>query len=213
MHELLRTADAGSNRQLVVSRQLLRVSTHVDELWSWLDGHAPDGLLVDSDMRWRVLERLCVLGAAGRDEILREQTNDPSSQGALAALRCSASLPTVDGKSATWERIIGDPDISNHDLYALCESFFRASQESVTHPYYARYFTDLPATTKLRNGWVLELSCMAGYPRFAATDEIVELADSVLARDDLDHFVRRALSDGTDDLRRLRASRRAFGAR
>ncbi len=63
----------------------------------------------------------------------------------------------------------------------------------------------------LRNGWVVELSCMVGYPRYAATDEIVALAESVLAQDDLDHFVRRAFSDGTDDLRRLRASRKAFG--
>ncbi len=37
---------------VVVSRRgSLRVSTDVDDLWSWLDGHAPDGLLVDSDMR------------------------------------------------------------------------------------------------------------------------------------------------------------------
>ena len=66
-------------------------------------------------------------------------------------------------------------------------------------------------TSPVLNGWVVELSCMASYPRFAATDDIVELADSVLAEDDLDLFVRRALSDGTDDLRRLRASRRTFG--
>jgi aminopeptidase N len=211
LEELLGAAAAGSNRQLVVSRQLLRVSSDVDALWSWLDGHAPEGLLVDSDMRWRVLEQLCVLGAAGRDEILRERAADPSSQGALAALRCSAALPTVDGKSATWDRIISDPDISNHDLCAICESFFRASQESLTRPYYARYFTDLPPTAKLRGGWLVELSCIACYPRFAASDEILALADNVLAQDDLDPFVRRAFSDGTDDLRRLRASRMTFG--
>jgi aminopeptidase N len=211
MHQLLQSAGPGSNRQLVVSRQLLRVSTEVELLWSWLDGHAPEGLLVDSDMRWRVLEQLCVLGAAGRDDIRREQTTDPSSQGALAALRCSAALPTVDGKRATWERIIGDPEISNHDLYALCDSFFRASQENLVRPYVARFFTDLPATVNLRTGWVLQLSCTAAYPEFAATDEVLELADATLARTDLDEFVRRAISDGTDDLRRLHASRRAFG--
>jgi len=207
---LLERAESGSNRQLVVSRRLLRVSTDVDVLWSWLDGHAPEGLVVDSDMRWRVLEQLCVLGAAGRDDIRREQTSDPSSQGALAALRCSAALPTVDGKKATWERIVADPQISNHDLYALCESFFRPSQEWLTRPYYARYFTDLPATTALRNGWVVQLSCQASYPRFAATDEILRLAEDLLGREGVDHFVRRAISDGTDDLRRLRASRKAF---
>jgi aminopeptidase N len=211
MRELLDGAAAGSNRQLVVSRPLLRVSTDVETLWSWLDGHAPEGLLVDPDMRWRVLEQLCVLGAAGRDEIGRERTADPSSQGALAALRCSAALPTVDGKRSTWETITTDRDISNHDLYALCESFFRASQEALTQPYVTRYFADLPATSELRSGWVVEISCLMCYPRFTATNDIVELADSVLAKDDLDPFVRRAISDQTDDLRRLRASWVAYG--
>jgi aminopeptidase N len=210
MVALLANAGPGTDRQLVISRQLLRISTDVSGLWSWLDGHAPDGLLVDSDLRWRVLERLCVLGVAGRDDISREQQSDPSSQGALAALRCSAALPTVDGKLATWERIVSDPEISNHDLYALCESFFRPSQEQVTRPYQERYFAELPGTAALRSGWVVELSCTALFPRFAASGDIVATADAVLARDDLDPFVRRAFSDGTDDLRRLIASRRLY---
>ncbi len=36
------------------------------------------------------------------------------------------------------------------------------------------------------------------------------MAESVLAGDELSPFARRAISDETDDLRRLRASRAAF---
>ncbi len=210
--ELLDASEPGSNRQLLVSRQLLRVSTDVGTLWSWLDGHAPNGLLMDSDMRWRVLERLCVRGEAGRDEIKRESESDPSSQGAVAALRCSAAIPTAAGKAATWERVTQDREISNHDLYALCGSFFRASHRKLTRPYVKRYFTELPATKAFRSGWVVETSCAAIYPRFSARDEILQYADEVLAKNDLDAFASRAISDGTDDLRRVRASQLAFGA-
>jgi aminopeptidase N len=208
--ELLDASPAGSDRQLVISRQHLRVSTDVDGLRSWLDGHGPEGLLVDTDLRWRVLEQLCALGAADHDDIAREQSADPSSQGALAALRCGAALPTVDAKRSTWDRIIGDADISNHDLYALGESFFRASQQDLTRPYATRFFSDLPATAAIRNGWVLELSCRAVFPRFAATADVLAAADDVLGREDVDSFVRRAISDGTDDLRRLVESRRVY---
>ncbi len=208
--DLLRAAETGSNRQLLVSRQLLRVSTDITMLWSWLDGHAPDGLLVDADVRWRTLMQLCALGVAGRDEIKHERMDDTSSQGAVWALRCRAAIPTAEGKAATWETIAHDTQISNHDLYALCGSFFRAAQAEVTRPYVARYFADLPATAAFRNGWVVQLSCLAGYPRYAASEETAQLAEAALAGSALDQFARRAISDGTDDLRRLLASRAAF---
>jgi hypothetical protein len=51
---------------------------------------------------------------------------------------------------------------------------------------------------------------MLAFPRFAVRDEVIELADRVLAEEGLDSSVRRAISDATDDLRRLRASRQAF---
>jgi aminopeptidase N len=208
--DMLTACDPGSSRQLLVARQLLRVSTDFTLLWSWLDGHAPEGLLVDSDMRWRVLERLCVRGEAGRDEIAREQQADPSSQGALAALRCSAAIPTAAAKAATWETVTQDRDINNDDLYALCQSFWRASQRKLTRPYVRRYFTELPATAEFRSGWVVLSSCTHIFPRFSAREEIVELAEQTVADPDLDPFARRAISDGGDDLRRLLASQRAY---
>ncbi|MGI8701449.1 MAG: aminopeptidase N [Nocardioidaceae bacterium] len=211
--DMLKASEGGSNRQLLVSRQLLKASTDVAMLWSWLDGHGPDGLLVDADMRWRVLTQLCALGVAGRDEIRAEREADPSSQGAVAALRCRAAVPTIEGKADTWATIASDTKINNYDLYALCGSFFRASQQEVTRPYVARYFTDLPATARFRSGWVVELSCRASFPRFAVTEETVHLAEATLANDDGEPFARRAISDGTDDLRRVLASRAAFAAR
>ena len=210
--EMLAGSDPGSNRQLIAGRLLLKTSSDVTMLWSWLDGHAPSGLLVDADLRWRILTQLCALGAAGRDEITSERAADPSSQGALAALRCRAAIPSAPSKASVWESIASDADISNHDLYALCDSFFRASQQELTRPYVARYFIDLPASASFRNGWVVELSARAAFPGYAATAETLRLAETALASDGVDPFARRAISDSTDDLRRLLASRAAYAA-
>jgi aminopeptidase N len=207
---LLDGAEPGSNRQLVVARQLLLLCGDVALLRSWLAGDAPTGLLIESDLRWRALEQLCALGAAGLDDIAREQQADPSSQGALAALRCRAAIPSRQSKRDTWEAIVSNDKISNRDVYALTASFFRPSQQEITRPYELPFFTDLPATAKFRSGTVVELSCRNCFPRFATSDEVMALAESVLAGKDVGQFARRAISDETDDLRRLRSSRAAF---
>ncbi len=161
---MLEASEPGSNRQLVVARQLLLVCRDTAFLESWLDGHAPTGLLVDSDLRWRVLEELCAAGHAGLDEIAREREADPSSQGALAAVRCGAAIPSHDGKREAWETIASDETVSNNDLFALTGSFVRPFQQEVTRPYELRFFTDLPATARIRSGFAVELSCRNCYP-------------------------------------------------
>jgi aminopeptidase N len=209
---VLDAAAPGSNRQLVAARQMLLVCGDESLLWSWLEGHAPAGLLVDSDLRWRVVEQLCALGSAGLADIARQKEADPTSQGALAALRCGAAIPSHDSKREAWETITSDEKVSNHDLSGLTGSFFRHSQHEITRPYELRFFTDLPATARIRGGFAVELSCRNCYPRFATSDEVMAMAESVLAGDDLSTFARRAISDETDDLRRLRASRAAFAS-
>ena len=209
--ELLAASEGGSNRQLLVARQFLHLSTDTQHLWSWLDGHGPDGLLVDDNMRWRVVEQLVKLGAAGQDDIERQRSSDPSSQGALSALTCEASIPSLATKSQVWDRIAGDGSLSNHELGALCKGFFDVDRPDLAEPFLSRYFDDMPRTAEIRNGWLVQLSLMALYPDMFASDEVLRQAEATLARDDLDQFARRAISDGTDDLRRLLASRKAFG--
>ena len=72
-----------------------------------------------------------------------EQDRDPSSQGALHALSCRAVLPDPAVKEEVWGSITTDPDLSNYELYALVEAFFRrdqveprghAAHEAPTHP-------------------------------------------------------------------------------
>jgi aminopeptidase N len=204
-------AAPGSNRQLIASRALIFASRDADLLQGWLSGDsAPDGVVQDEDFRWRILKTLCALGAAGTDDIAREQDRDPSSQGALHALRCRAALPDSAVKDEVWTSIATDPDLSNYELYALAESFFRHDQVELTAPFVERYFTDIPLTAKFRTGWVVERTAVLGYPRHAVSDETVARAQACLDDETLDTGLRRSMSDETDDLRRVLRSRKAF---
>jgi aminopeptidase N len=117
-------------------------------------------------------------------------------------------------KQDVWTTIVSDRSLSNYDLYALCEFFFRPGQLDLTAPYVERYFTDIPQTATFRSGAVVDASAKLVFPRFAVSEPTLELTGQTLSRDDLTPGVRRAISDGADDLRRaVRVRARYAGQR
>ena len=205
-------AAASSNRQLVANRIVVALTTDADLLRGWLSGDAaPDGLVRDEFFRWQVLRSLCRLGAAGADEIAAERERDPSSQGALHALECESALPDPASKADVWHRLTSDAALSNYELYSLARFFFLPSQVELTAPYVERYFTDTPATARFRTGWMVERVAALAYPRYAVSADTVRLAERVVHDPELPSGVRRSISDATDDLRRVLASRETFG--
>ncbi len=209
--QILDASAPGSNRQLIASRALIHLTTDADLMRGWLSGEAvPSGLVTDEEFRWRVLRTLCALGEAGHEDIAREQDRDPSSQGALHALRCRAATADPRVKDEVWTSIVTDPDLSNYELYALTDTFFRHDQVELTEPFVARYFAEMPGTAEIRRGWMVERSAENGYPRFSVTENTLAQARTCLDDDTLPAGLRRSISDSTDDLARALRSRRAF---
>ncbi len=97
-----------------------------------------------------------------------------------------------------------------YELYAIAEGFFEQSQDGLTAEYVPRFFTDMPATARLRSGWALPQVITASFPVLAASPEVLALAEATLAGE-LDAQVRRALTDGTDILRRAVRAQQRFG--
>jgi aminopeptidase N len=162
---------------------------------------------MDDEMRWRVLLQLCRLGLAGEDEIAAGYERDRTNEGEQHAARCRATLPDARAKSAAWQVITQDAEVSNHVLYATCQGFWWPEQRALTDPYVTRYFTEMPATVSLRHGFVVAESARVAYPRFAVGAATVAAADAVIADDSVDDSVRRQIVDGTDRLRRALAAR------
>jgi aminopeptidase N len=177
----------------------------------WLDGATPPGLRADDDLRWRITRALCEHGAYGLSDLKAEQERDPSSQGARHALRCRAAIPDRDVKAQVWDDITSNESLSNTELDALCEYFFRPGQDEVTGVFVPRYFTEIPATASLRTGAVVASVARLAYPRFAVSPETLRLSSRCLDDPSLPELARRSISDRTDDLRRAVASRNKFG--
>jgi aminopeptidase N len=143
-------------------------------------------------------------------EIDAELAADASTAGVLHAARAKASRPDAEAKRAAWRELTEPSTLSAYELYAIGEGFFELAQDELTEPYVARYFTDMPATARLRSGWALPQVISAAYPLLAASPDVLALAEATLAGN-LDPQVRRALTDRTDVVRRAVRSRQRFG--
>ncbi|MFI7608001.1 aminopeptidase N [Micromonospora sp. NPDC049366] len=210
---MLDAAPAGGSMQLAAARALIGATTDADLLTGWLAGRAvPAGLAVDAELRWAVLRRLVVLGAAGEPEIAAEAAADPSAAGAERAARCRASLPDPAAKQAAWEIIVSNTELSNRLIEATAEGFWLPEQAELTAAYVDRYFADMPEAARLRTPWTAERVASLAFPRYAVTQPTREAAEALLARDDLTPGLRRAVTDAADDLRRALIARTAVAA-
>ncbi|SCG50639.1 aminopeptidase N [Micromonospora coxensis] len=210
---LLAGAPPGGSLQLAAARGLIAASTDAALLAGWLAGDGvPDGLAVDADLRWALLLRLVVLGAAGEPEIAAEAAADRSAVGAERAACCRAALPDTDAKRAAWEIVTRSTELSNRLVEATAEGFWQPEQAELTAPYVARYFADMPAAARLRTAWVADGITKLAFPRYAVAQPTRELAAALLARDDLTPGLRRWVTDLDDDMRRALVPRTAVAA-
>ncbi|MGC4770382.1 aminopeptidase N [Micromonospora sp. DT44] len=210
---LLDGAPAGESLQLAAARGWIASTTDSDLLVGWLAGRdVPTGLAVDAELRWAVLRRLVVLGAAGEAEIADEARADVSSAGAEQAAYCRAALPDPAAKQAAWEILMRNTELSNRLLEATAEGFWQPEQAELTAAYVGRYFAEMPAAARRRTSWTADRVAKLAFPRYAVAQPTREAAAALLARDDLTAGLRRVVTDADDDLRRALVARTAVAA-
>jgi aminopeptidase N len=211
----LRTRLAGTpaddERLLTLYRNLIEFSSDVSELRGWLDGNGiPPGVELDNDTSWRIRYRLAVLGEVGEDEIESAYQNEPSAQAEQLAVKARAARPDPEAKRDAWEAIMRDPTLSNYQLWSLAEGFWQPEQAELTAPYVERFFAEMPDAAKLRGDLALDVLLRFFYPRYAASEQTLELAAALVAREDISLPLQRRVADGTDDLRRVVNARATY---
>lgn len=210
--ERLTRLDAGDELQVTLFRALIDFTSDTGLLRGWLAGTAlPDGLVLDTDLAWRVRHRLAVLGDLGEAEIDAAHAAEPTALTEQYAIRCRAARPDHRAKEAAWTAVTTDTSLSSYQLFALAEGFWQPEQQELTQPYVERFFAEMPKAAALRGDMVLDLLLRSLYPRYAATPGTLALAEDMLARDDLPPTLRRRAADYTDDLRRVVLARAAAG--
>ncbi|WGL50594.1 aminopeptidase N [Nocardioides sp. BP30] len=198
----------GSEQQLAGFRAAIRSAEDAEVLRGWLTA-TPAGIDLDLDLRWRLLGRLAALGAISREELQAAYDAEPAHDARVALTGALCSLPDAQAKAYAWSVFTGETDLPNYDVAAAGQGLWRGPEE-LTSPYVERYFDELPATVKVRSGWVLATAAEAFFPSGSLHASTLARAQAAIERPDLDPPLRRVLVDCADQLARQLAVHEAY---
>ncbi len=181
---LARSAEPASDAQFQFAKFFAGVastSDHVAALRGLLDGTGPlEGLEVDTDLGWELLEGLVLNGAAGEPEIAAALENDNTANGAQAAARARATTPTADGKLAALSSVVDSDELPNAIVRSAAQGFQHTNDGSVFAPLVDRYFASLTDIWEKRSYHIAETIIVGFYPAQYATEALRDATNAWL---------------------------------
>ncbi|MGH3787223.1 MAG: aminopeptidase N [Pseudonocardiaceae bacterium] len=215
--DLVNRADPGSDHQLALVNALtgaLLGKPELDALTGWLAGDGvPEGLVVDTDLRWRLLQALTAHGVMGADEIAAEQERDATATGRRQGERALALQPTPAAKERAWQRAMRDDELPNALSEAIIGGFNHPAQKQLLAPYLERYFTEVADVWRRRTSERAQ-SCVIGlFPSWVVEQRCVDAADTWLDAGEHPPALRRLVSEGRAGVVRALAARVFDGSR
>ena len=202
---LAERATPGSDRQLAYVQAFATLASSRSDLArlsGLLDGAAyMDGLVVDTELRWRLLHRLCSQGAAGPAGIDAELRRDPTDAGERRAATCRAAIPEPEAKEAAWQAIISGT-LPNAAFRATLTGFNDPDQADLLAPYATRYFDVVGDIWASWSSDMAQWFTTNAYPLTQISEDTVSLTDAYIADADPPAALRRLLLENRDSIQR-----------
>ena len=221
--ELARGAQAGSDHQLAFVNALctsVLSPHHLVLLADLLDGdpagHGLPGLVVDTDLRWRIVTALAAGGqidADGPDSpfIDAELSRDPTAAGRRHAAAASAARPRPDVKHRAWREVIEDDTLANITARSIITGFTHPGQGEVLAPYTKLYFDAISAVWERRSSEVAQTVVVGLYPSWDISTEGSAAADWFLGGLHVPPPLRRLVLEGRAGVERALKARACDG--
>ncbi|MGW3010753.1 aminopeptidase N [Streptomyces sp. NPDC001219] len=217
----LRLAEPGSGHQLTWARHFAALATtpaDLQLLQGLLDGTAKiDGLDVDQELRWTLLEPLAAHGAADEAVLAAELARDDTASGKRHQVRCLAARPSAGVKAQAWAAVVESDALSNALVEATLAGFAQPQQRELLAPYAARYFAEIERVWRERSIEIAMDVVRGLFPSWQVERATLDAADHWLAgHEGAAPALRRMVLEERDDLARaLRAQAcdEAAGAR
>ncbi|SNR59994.1 aminopeptidase N [Haloechinothrix alba] len=210
LRELAAAAEPGSDHQLACVNSLSGAVLDEDclaMLAGLLDGSAPlQGLVVDTDLRWRLLQALVAHGKAGDAEVESELERDNTSTGRRHYERAMALRPTPEAKALAWERAVHDDELPNAVNDAIISGFSHPAQKDLLAGYVDTYFDEIDTVWQRRSSERAQPIVVGLYPSWSVDRRSVKVADAWLAADH-PPALRRLVSEGRAGIVRALAAR------
>ncbi len=218
--ELARAAEPGSDFQLAYVNALCTSALslrHTAILAALLDTDPADldfpGLVVDTDLRWRIVTALAASGdidegGTATPFIDAEAQRDKTAAGRRNAAAAAAARPQEAVKDAAWQQVIEDDTLANITTRAIVTGFSQPGQAALLKPFTTKYFEAISGVWERRSSEVAQTVVIGLYPSSDVSQDGLDAADAFLAGD-VPPALRRLVIEGRAGVERaLRA--RAF---
>ena len=149
--------------------------THVQTLRGLIDGSVTlDGLTIDTDLRWELLEGLALNNELSGAEIEAALQADNTSNGQQAAARVRAAIPTAEAKAAAFASLADSDALSNAIVRAVTMGFQHTNDPSSLASLVGPYFGAIGAIWASRSYKIAEHFIVGLYPAPLASQELVD---------------------------------------
>jgi aminopeptidase N len=187
-HARLLGSEPGSDVQLSWARALAATATdeaHLGLLRALLDGtESLEGLTVDTELRWTLLQRLAATSQATAADIEAELIRDPTAAGKRHAMQARAGMPTEQAKAEAWSSMVDDDKLTNEELMATILGFRQPEQRELLAPYVEKYFAAVTGLWAARTPHMAQLLATGLYPGLIVEQSVVDAVDALLASAD-----------------------------
>jgi aminopeptidase N len=219
--DLARESAPGSDHQLAFVNALctsVLSRNHVAVLATLLDNEPAavnlPGLVIDTDLRWRIVTALAASGDIDGDGtdtpfIDAEAQRDPTAAGRRNAAAASAARPQAVVKDSAWQQVIEDDTLANITARSIIGGFVQPGQAELLAPFRAKYFGAISGVWERRSSEVAQTVVIGLYPSWDISHAGLDAADEFLADPEVPSPLRRLVVEGRAGVERaLRA--RAF---
>lgn len=209
LRSLIAAAEPGSDHQLAYVNALSTMAFSAGDLAflkGLLDGSTVlDGLTVDTDLRWTLIQALVSGGVLGEEGIAEELLRDATATGERSAALARATLPTAEGKSTAWTAIT-EGRLSGALLRSTINGFMDPRHPELLEPYAAKYFEEIGRIWKSWTSDSAQNFANGCYPALAISPETVARTQDLISESRPPQALRRLLLEGADGISRaLRA--------
>ncbi|KTR53690.1 aminopeptidase N [Curtobacterium oceanosedimentum] len=211
--QLASSAEAGSDAQFQFVKffaQIASTPEHVATLHGLRDGSVTlQGLEIDTDLRWELLEGLVLAGAAGDAEVDAELAADKTASGEQAAARARATIPTAEGKLAAFSSLVDSSEAPNAIVRQTTVGFQHTNSPVVLEGLVSKYFDVLTRIWAERSYHIADTIVSGLYPAPLASVELRDAANAWLEAHPETPALRRIVTEnlaGTERALRVQAA-------
>ncbi|GGR05172.1 aminopeptidase N [Streptomyces netropsis] len=212
----LRAAEGGSDHQLAWARAFAataRTGDQLDLLQGLLDGtEVIEGLAVDTELRWALLERLAATGRADEKAIAAELERDKTSAGERHAASARAARPTAEAKAEAWAAVVESDKLPNAVQEAVIGGFVQTDQRELLAPYSEKYFAVVKDIWESRSHEIAQQIAVGLYPSLLVSQETLDATDAWLASAEPNAALRRLVTESRAGVERALKARAADAA-